>query len=87
MERHYDWRLEIKVTCGDNQVNFEDLPAWAKNGIMHMVRNGSSCGDVIFDDGLKDNCQNGSYNCDNCGRNGDCLDQGLDGEPRWKEGS
>lgn len=32
-----------------------------------------------------DNCQNGSYNCDSCKKDGDCIEQGIDGKPRWME--
>ncbi len=32
-----------------------------------------------------DNCTTESFNCDSCIRNGDCLEQGIDGRPRWEE--
>lgn len=33
----------------------------------------------------KDNCENETYNCDTCVKNGDCIEQGIDGSPRWQE--
>ncbi len=33
----------------------------------------------------KDNCAVETYDCDACVNNGDCIEQGVDGEPRWKE--
>lgn len=32
-----------------------------------------------------DNCENETYNCDACVKNGDCVEQGIDGRPRWEE--
>ena len=34
---------------------------------------------------MNDNCQNRTYDCDACPRNGRCLDQGIDGRPRWED--
>lgn len=34
---------------------------------------------------VKDNCAAETYDCDVCVNNGDCIEQGIDGEPRWKE--
>lgn len=31
------------------------------------------------------NCENGTYDCDGCKNNGDCLRQGTDGHPYWAE--
>lgn len=33
----------------------------------------------------EDNYENGTYNCDSCSLNGDCPQQGADGNPRWVE--
>ncbi len=30
-------------------------------------------------------CENETYDCDRCCKNGDCPEQGMDGEPRWME--
>lgn len=32
-----------------------------------------------------DNCENETYNCDACVKNGDCVEQGIDGRPRWED--
>ena len=32
-----------------------------------------------------DNCENETYNCDACVKNGDCIEQGVDGKPKWME--
>lgn len=32
-----------------------------------------------------DNCENETYNCDACVKNGDCVEQGADGRPRWED--
>lgn len=37
-----------------------------------------------LEDGI-DNCENETYNCDACVKNGDCIEQGIDGKPRWME--
>lgn len=34
---------------------------------------------------VEDNCANETFNCDSCFRNGQCLDQGIDGRPRWED--
>lgn len=44
MRRTYRWRLEIKVLCGDDPVDFQSLPAWARDSIMQLVRNGDTQG-------------------------------------------
>ena len=31
-----------------------------------------------------DNCSTGTYNCDSCCDNGDCIYQGMDGHPVWE---
>lgn len=33
----------------------------------------------------QDNCFRRTYNCDSCINNGDCIEQGIDGRPRWEE--
>lgn len=30
-------------------------------------------------------CEREEYNCDKCCKNGDCIEQGMDGKPRWME--
>lgn len=30
-------------------------------------------------------CNTEEYNCDACPKNGDCVEQGIDGQPRWME--
>lgn len=30
-------------------------------------------------------CEREEYNCDVCCENGDCLQQGMDGKPKWQE--
>lgn len=35
---------------------------------------------------IEDNCENRTHNCDSCCKNGDCVEQGMDGQPRWMEG-
>lgn len=32
-----------------------------------------------------DNCENATYNCDACVKNGDCAEQCIVGRPRWEE--
>lgn len=44
--------------------------------------------DVVFRKYTFDNCENETYNCDacvNCVKNGDCIEQGIDGRPKWME--
>lgn len=41
--------------------------------------------DIIFRKHIFDNCQNETYNCDACVKNGDCIEQGIDGRPKWME--
>lgn len=52
---------------------------------MQLVRSGDTQGNAYLDDGTVNNCQNGSYDCDTCACNGDCLDQGMDGKPSREE--
>lgn len=85
MRRTYRWRLEIKVLCGDDPVDFQSLPEWARDSIMQLVRNGDTQRNAYLDDSTVNNCQNGSYDCDTCACNGDCPDQGMDGKPSREE--
>lgn len=41
--------------------------------------------DIIIRKHAFDNCENGVYNCDACAKNGDCIEQGIDGRPKFKE--
>lgn len=41
--------------------------------------------DVVFRKYTFDNCENETYNCDACVKNGDCIEQGIDGRPKWME--
>ncbi len=41
--------------------------------------------DVVFRKYTFDNCENETYNCDACVKNGDCIEQGIDGKSRWME--
>ena len=41
--------------------------------------------DVILRKYTFDNCENETYNCDTCIKNGDCIEQGVDGRPKWME--
>lgn len=34
---------------------------------------------------IADNCENETYNCDTCLNNGDCINQGIDGRPKWED--
>lgn len=36
--------------------------------------------DIVIRKYTFDNCENGTYNCDACVKNGDCIEQGIDGE-------
>ena len=36
-------------------------------------------------EGTMDNCAKKTYCCDSCRKNGDCIGQGIDGQPRWME--
>lgn len=85
MEREYGWRLEIRVTCETDVLEFAELPECTRESIMNLIRSGSTYGYFELDDGEEDNCKNGKYNCDSCGLNGDCIEQGIDGRPRWME--
>ena len=40
---------------------------------------------VVFRKYTFDNCENETYNCDACVKNGDCIEQGIDGRPKWME--
>lgn len=42
-------------------------------------------GYLELDEELEDNCENGTYDCDTCINNGDCIRQGEDGRPFWEE--
>lgn len=41
--------------------------------------------DNEYEDKL-DGCVSEKYDCDACCKNGDCIEQGIDGQPRWMEG-
>lgn len=36
--------------------------------------------DIVIRKYTFDNCENETYNCDACVKNGDCIEQGIDGE-------
>lgn len=41
--------------------------------------------DIILRKKNFDNCENETYNCDACIKNGDCIEQGIDGRPKLME--
>lgn len=41
--------------------------------------------DVVLRKYTFDNCESETYNCDACIKNGDCIEQGIDGRPKWME--
>lgn len=41
--------------------------------------------DVVLRKYTFDNCESETYNCDACIKNGDCIEQGVDGRPKWME--
>ena len=41
--------------------------------------------DVVFRKYTFDNCENETCNCDACVKNSDCIEQGIDGRPKWME--
>ncbi len=41
--------------------------------------------DIVIRKYTFDNCENETYNCDACVKNGDCIEQGIDGKPKWME--
>ena len=34
---------------------------------------------------IEDNCENETYDCDSCVKDGDCRYQGIDGRPKWED--
>ena len=81
------WHVSFDITIDGEETDFDKLSETSQKHILKMIGDGFRAGEVVeeSDDEGEDNCQNGSYNCDTCVRNGDCPDQGIDGEPRWKE--
>ena len=81
------WHVSFDITIDGEETDFDKLSETSQEHILKMIRDGFRAGEVVeeSDDEGEDNCQNSSYNCDACVRNGDCPDQGIDGEPRWKE--
>lgn len=41
--------------------------------------------DVVLRKYTFGNCESETYNCDVCVKNGDCIEQGIDGRPKWME--
>lgn len=60
----------------------------ALNNAIAAIRVCRTCSEEaqrILSEEHEDNCENETYLCDICFRNGDCPEQGMDGQPRWME--
>lgn len=51
--------------------------------VQHLIDDAHS--ECSGDENSENNCDNKVYNCDSCVKNGDCLEQGIDGKPRFLE--
>ncbi len=80
------WSVSFEVALGGIPASIEDLSEENRQHIKEMVAAGYEAGEISEEcEDADDNCENGTYNCDSCRRNGDCLDQGMDGRPSFLE--
>lgn len=80
------WSVGLHVKLEGEEIPFDALSETSQEHILKMIADGYRSGEVVEEsEDLEDNCENETYDCDSCVRNGDCCQQGIDGQPRFLE--